>query len=296
MTRIAFLGLGAMGSRMAARLLAAGHDVTVWNRTAGSAAPLVAAGARAAATPRAAAAGAGIAIAMLRDDTASESAWFAPETGALAALSPGALAIDCGMLSPAAMRRLHGAARAGGVRFLDAPVAGSRPQAEAGQLIFMAGGDAADVEAARPALLAMGGAVHHAGGPGCGASVKLAVNVLFAGQLALLAEQLARAAAGGADPARLLDILGATPVAGPALRAAGAAMLAGNHAPAFPIDLAAKDLALALADAAAAGAALPVTDGVAEAYEAARRRGLGAQNITAIGAGGGGPSPGSPAG
>jgi 3-hydroxyisobutyrate dehydrogenase len=258
MTRIAFLGLGAMGTRMAGRLIAAGHEVTVWNRTSMSLD-----GAKLAGTPRAAVMGAEVVITMLRDDAASGAVW----SQALAAMMPGAIGIE---------------AAARGVAFLDAPVAGSRPQAEAGQLIFMAGGAAPNLARAEPVLMAMGATVHHAGGPGAGAAVKLMVNSLFGTQLAAMAELIGLAAKAGIDPARAVDIIGATPVASPAVKGAAAAMLAGAFSPAFPIDLVEKDFALALQTGVQVSADLAVTSAVHSVYAAAMAEGHGADNITGI--------------
>jgi 3-hydroxyisobutyrate dehydrogenase len=181
--RVAILGLGAMGSRMASRLIDAGLAVTVWNRTPAVAEALARTGARSAATPQAAALGAEVVISMVYDDEASRSVWLDPDDGALGGMSAGGLGIECSTLSPAHVVRLHEAAAAHGVAFLDAPLAGSRPQAEAGQLIFMVGGAVADVTRAEPVLLAMGSAVHRAGEAGAGSVVKLMVNTLFGSQL-----------------------------------------------------------------------------------------------------------------
>jgi 3-hydroxyisobutyrate dehydrogenase len=273
--KIAFLGLGAMGSRMAARLIAADYAVTVWNRSAAAVDALADHGAHAARTPRAAATGADVVISMVRDDAASAAIWLDPATGAMAGLSAQAIGIESSTISPAHARRLHAASAAA---FLDSPLAGSRPQAEAGQLIFMAGGDATVLARAEPVLLAMGGAVHHAGGPGAGAAVKLMVNSLLAAQLAALAELIGMARATGIDPARAVEILGATPVAGPAMKGAAAAMLARAFSPAFPIDLVAKDLGLVLGT----GADLPVMQAVAGVFQAAIAAGLSGDNITGI--------------
>lgn len=275
MTQIAFLGLGAMGQRMATRLIAAGHQVTVWNRT-----PRVdlLPGATVAESPRAAAAGAEVVISMLRDDAASAAVWLDDRTGALSAMPAGAVGIEASTVSVEQSRRLHAAAADRGLRFLDAPVAGSRPQAEAGQLIFMAGGAAETLAAVEAVLLAMGGAVHHAGGPGAGSAVKLLVNVLLAVQQATMAELLGLAGHLGIDLARAAEVIGATPVASPSLKAAAGAMLAGRHPPAFPIDLVIKDLGLALGGAAD----LPMTRAVATVFAEAGREGLGTENITAV--------------
>jgi 3-hydroxyisobutyrate dehydrogenase len=263
--KIGFLGQGAMGTRMAARLQAAGHAVTVWNRTQ------VPGGAASVAL---AVAGADAVIASLRDDAASAAVW----QEALPVMAPGALGIETSTLGPGTVRRLHDRAMAGGIHFLDAPVAGSRPQAEAGQLIFMVGGQAEALVRAEPLLLTMGGAVHHAGGPGAGAAVKLMLNSLFAAQLAVTAELIGMAGVMGVDAARAVEIIGATPVASPAVKGAAAAMLAGAFAPAFPIDLVAKDMALALGTKAR----LPVIEAVAGVYDAAMVEGLAQDNITGI--------------
>jgi 3-hydroxyisobutyrate dehydrogenase-like beta-hydroxyacid dehydrogenase len=267
------LGLGAMGARMAANLVAAGYEVVVWNRS-----PQWVEGARTAPSPRAAAEGAGVVIAMVRDDAASARVWLDPEDGALAGMGTEAVGVECSTVSPDHVRALHAAAARRGVAFLDAPVAGSRPQAEARALIFMAGGDEAVLARAEPVLLAMGAAVHRAGGPGAGAVVKLMVNTMLATQLATLGELIGLAIAQGVDPAQALDILGATPVASPAAKGAGAAMLARAFAPAFPIALVAKDLGLALA----AARDLPMTTAAAAVYSTAIAAGRGGDNITGV--------------
>lgn len=282
MTSLAFLGLGAMGVRMATHLIAAGHDLTVWNRTASKCAPLLERGARLAATPRDAAAGAATVIAMLRDDEASQAVWLDPDEGALSGMAPGAIAIECSTLTQQHAAMLAQKAAARGISFIDAPLAGSRPQAEARQLIFMAGGAAEDVTKATPLLLEMGGAVHHAGPSGSGAAVKLAVNALFGIQVAAVAETIGALRKAGIDAARAVEIIGATPVASPAAKGAAAAILAGNFAPQFPIALAEKDFGYFAALAAGADMSAPVAAAARDVLRAAAARGLGADNITAV--------------
>jgi 6-phosphogluconate dehydrogenase (decarboxylating) len=150
-----------MGSRMAANLLKAGHAVTVRNRS--PAKTLVTAGAQLAASPKAAAQGADFVIAMVRDDDASRDLWLSPETGAFAGLSQGAVAIESSTLTANWARTLGEEAKQRGLTFLEAPVAGSRPQAEAAQLVYFVGGDAAAAARAEPILKAMGSAIHHVG-------------------------------------------------------------------------------------------------------------------------------------
>ncbi len=282
MTRIAVLGLGAMGSRMAARLLAAGHEVSVFNRTAERGAELESQGARLAASPREAATGAEAVIAMLRDDMASRAVWLDPETGALAGLGEGALAIESSTLTPGWVRDLAPAVAGAGGRFLEAPVAGSRPQAEAGQLIYFLGGAAETVEAARPVLDALGGARHHVGPAGAAAVVKLAVNALFGVQVAAVAEILGLFGKAGLDAEAAAAVLGETPVMSPAAKGAAGLMLAGNYAPLFPIDLVEKDFGYVAEAAAAAGAEMPTAEAVRRVYARAKTEGLGGDNIAGV--------------
>ncbi|TXG83994.1 MAG: NAD(P)-dependent oxidoreductase [Sphingomonadales bacterium] len=281
MAKIAFLGLGAMGARMAARLLAAGHDLTVWNRTEGRAADMLAQGARWMPTPRAAADGQDIVFSMLRDDDAATEVWLGAD-GALDGLAEGAVGVECSTLSLPGIQRLAGAFAAAGRSFIDAPLAGSRPQAEAGSLIFLAGGEAADIEGVRPVLLAMGGALHHAGPTGAGCLAKLTVNALFGAQLAVVGELIGLIRKAGFDPAPIVAAYAETPVASPALKLAAPAMLGDAFPAAFPIDLVAKDFAMLAHSAAAAGAAMPAAAEVGRSYAAARDEGLGDLNATGI--------------
>lgn len=282
MMNIAFLGLGAMGSRMATKLIEAGHAVTVYNRTPARAETLARLGARVAPTPREAASGADAVIAMVRDDDASADVWLADETGALLAMSPSALAIECSTVSLPHVHRLAAAFAGAGRRLTDAPLAGSRPQADAGQLIFFVGGSSADVEIAKAVLAPMAGAIHHAGAVGAGMAVKLMVNGLFGVQLAVFAELLGFARGAGVDVQRAIDIIGATPVCSPAARASAAAMAARSWSPAFPIDLVAKDFALLQRSANIADALVPLSTSTGKIYDQANAAGFGADNITGI--------------
>lgn len=276
--KIAFLGLGAMGSRMAARLFAASHEVIVWNRSEARATPE---GTARASTPAAAVEGADLVISMVRDDAASRDVWLG-ERGALGAMSDDAIGVECSTLSLPYVKELAAAFRDADRQFLDAPLAGSRPQAEAGQLIFMVGGREQVLDTARPALEAMGGAIHYAGGNGAGATVKLMVNALFGVQIAVLAELIGLARASGIDAAKAVEILGATPVASPAAKVAAAAMLAGNFTPSFPIDLVAKDFGLIDASTPTGAVETPVSDAAGAVYRRGVRAGFGGDNINGI--------------
>lgn len=281
MTRIAFLGLGAMGSRMAQRLIAAGHDLTVWNRSAGKTKDLAEKGARVAPTPREVAEAQDIVIAMLRDDEAAKQVWLGSD-GALAGLSQNAIGVECSTLSLPGVRHLAEAFEKKGRAFVDAPLAGSRPQAEAGSLIFLTGGNDEDIDRLRPVLAAMGGAVHHAGPVGAGCLAKLYVNAMFGAQLALTGEFIGLVQRAGFDPVPIIKAYAETPVASPALKLAAPAMLGTSFPPAFPIDLVAKDFAMMMRTGEITGSDLPVARTVGEVFAAARDEGLADLNATGI--------------
>lgn len=281
MSHIAFLGLGAMGSRMAPRLLQAGHTLTVWNRHPAACAPLIAVGAMVANTPRAAASQADVAIAMVRDDEASRSVWCDPDTGALAGLPAGALALDCSTLTPGWTRELAAVAHARGFAFVEAPVSGSRPAAEAGQLLFLLGGEPMAVQRAAPLVAAMGAASHHLGPVGQAALAKLATNALLGLHVAGLAEVIALLEREGSDPAPLLHAMAATPVWAPVDHLLSASMLKLDFQPQFPVALIAKDFGYALHTAGGADHA-PVLAATLAQFQRAIEQGLGGQNMTAL--------------
>jgi 3-hydroxyisobutyrate dehydrogenase-like beta-hydroxyacid dehydrogenase len=282
MNTIAFLGLGAMGARMAAHLAGPEFKLTVWNRDSAKAEALVARGARVATSPREAATGADLVFAMVRDDEASRAIWLDPQAGAFAGMRRSAIAIESSTLSLAFTRTLSSEAEARGLDFLDAPVAGSRPQAEARQLIHLVGGDADVLARAEPALKAMGGAIHHAGPAGAGTALKLAVNALFGVQVAALAELFGALVRQGVNEGTAADILGATPVASPAAKAAMASMVAQAFAPMFPVELVAKDFDYALKGAQEAGCETPISAAARGVFAAALRQSLGALHLTSV--------------
>ncbi len=283
MSKVSVLGLGAMGSRMAKALIRAGHQVTVWNRSPEPREALRAESVRFASSPREAACEAEFVIAMVRDDEASRAVWLDAENGALAAMRHGAIAIESSTLLPAFVRELaRSASERPGVSFLDAPVAGSRPQADAGQLIYLVGGDAKDVARAKDLLGAMGAAVHHAGPVGAGMAVKLATNALFAVQVAALAELLAALARAGIDVDRAVDIVGAMPVCSPAAKSAAVSMREKSFAPMFPAELAEKDLGYFLGLAESADSTVPLAAAARAVLATAVARGFGADHLTGV--------------
>ena len=282
MHRIAFLGLGAMGARMAANLTKAGHDLVVWNRSSGPAEALRAAGATVAATPRTAADGADFVISMVRDDAASRAIWLDGTSGALGGLRPNALAMECSTVTPSWVAELAAAVQGQGCSLLDAPVAGSLPHAEAAQLIFLVGGDGKAVADAAPLMEAMGGAIHHIGPTGGGAVMKLAVNALLSIQASALAELLGFLTRSGLDPARAVGILAGMPVVSPAAAGLAKLMVGRNFTPMFPIALVEKDLGYALASADQTGGDLPTTRAVHDVFVRALALGHGGDNISGV--------------
>ncbi|MEN3111055.1 NAD(P)-dependent oxidoreductase [Uliginosibacterium paludis] len=281
MARIAFLGLGAMGSRMAARLLAAGHALTVWNRSPQAADALVQAGARLAASPADAAKGADFVIAMLRDDEASQQVWCDPAQGAFSTMSSDAIAIESSTLSPDGIRRLGAAAHARGIALLEAPVSGSRPAAEAGKLVYLVGGEAAVLARAESVLGVMGAAIRHVGPLGVGCVTKLATNALLGIQVSALAELIAWLQGRGVDPARVLQAVAATPVCSAVAQVLAGSMLQGDFRPQFPVELIEKDFAYLLS-AIGSEAAAPTLAATRAVFRQGIDRGLAADNMTAV--------------
>lgn len=282
MKTISILGLGAMGSRMAARLLQHGYPVVVYNRTAKHAAPLRERGAEVADTPREAAEQADIVVSLVRDDAASEAVWLSDGTGAVHGLRPGAVAVESSTVTPGWTRRLSSVVTDRGALYLDAPVVGSRPHVENGTLTYLVGGEHAALMQARPILDVLGGAVHHVGSVGAGAMMKLAVNAMFAVQATALAELLATLSASGLEPAEAVEVLNALPTSSPAAARVATLIAERSFAPNFPIHLVAKDLGYATSLAREAGINATVTEATHKAFEEAEHRGHGGDDIVGI--------------
>ena len=279
--KITYLGLGAMGSRMAANLIDAGHDVTVWNRTTSAADELIAKGAKLAPTPKAAVEGAEIVISCVRDDEASEEVWLNKDTGAINGLSPDAIAIESSTLTIDWVKRLGAAFAEKSLAFLDAPVLGSRPQAEGKTLIHVVGGEEHIFIKAQPVLAQMGGAQHLMGPVGTGAAMKLMVNSMMGVQVTALAELLASTEKGGIDKARAAEVFGSTIVCSPQMKLVSWLMAQGSHNPLFPVELIEKDLGYAVKEAGGTDA-LPVTSAARDVFTHAISAGDGDLNMSAV--------------
>jgi len=278
MSKIAFLGLGQMGSPMAVRLLEAGHHVTVWNRTPERAAPLRQRGAVVASSLAEAAAGVEFAITMLATPEALEAVLFA-DGGLAAALGPGQILIDMSTVGPEAVRSV-GARLPEGVSLVDAPVRGSVPEATEGRLHIFVGATDEDFARARPILESLG-EIRRTGGPGSGAAMKLVVNLTLGAAIVALGEALALGESLDLEPGALLDVLADSPI-GPAVRAKRANVAAGRYPPNFKLGLAAKDLRLVMDTADAAGQDLKLARAARAWLDEAARRGASDLDYSAV--------------
>jgi len=279
--KVAVLGLGVMGVGMAANLRKAGFEVTVWNRTAAKAEAFAKDGGVAAASPAEAAKGAKVVISMLSDDDASRAAWLG-EHGALAGMEANAIAVESSTVSPVWIAELHAAAQARGVRLLDAPVTGSRPQAEAGQLTFLTGGDADTVEEARPVLAAMSKQVLPLGPVGSGAQLKLINNFLCGVQVVSFAEALTWIERSGLDRTLALDFLKTAAPGSGILAGMSERMTKRTYEVNFVLDLMRKDMRYAQAAAERFGVDLTTGANAEQLFVLAQQQGLGGKDMSAV--------------
>lgn len=270
-----------MGAGMAARLLHAGHALSVWNRNSARAAPLVAKGARLASSPRDAAADADVIVSMVADDAASRSIWLGAD-GALAGAKRGAIAIESSTLTPAWIRELADACAQGGSALLDAPVTGSRTHAAEGQLLFLVGGDSAVLDRVRGVFSAMGRGVVHLGPVGSGALLKLVNNCMCGVQAAALAEALAVIERSGLDRGQALAVLKDGAPGSPLVKGVSTRMVERDYAVHFKLELMDKDLTYAIRAAEGLGVALETATAALGAFRRAVANGYGEQDMAAV--------------
>ena len=269
---VAVLGAGRMGSAMAERLSGRDVAVVVYNRSPDRAHELAERiGARVAGTPAEAAAGADVVISMVADDDAVRALYDGPD-GVPAGIGPGAVAVDMSTVLPDTIRAIAPAVRARGAGVLDAPVSGSVGSMLTGELTIMAGGDAADLERARPVLDRLAKRVFHMGELGSGAAMKLAVNTLIYGLNGAIAEGLVLAERNGIDRALAYDVLAASAAGAPFVVYKRAAFVDPDGTPvAFSLGLAEKDLRLIGELAEASGTPMPQAEINLQAIRAAER-------------------------
>ncbi|MCF7697896.1 NAD(P)-dependent oxidoreductase [Loktanella sp. M215] len=261
--RIAFLGTGLMGAPMVRRLLAAGHSVTVWNRSAEKTRALADDGARVAATPAEAAAGAEIVFTMLSDGAAVADVLFAQ--GAAAAMTAGAVVIDTSSIAPPLARDHAQRLEDMHIAHVDCPVSGGVAGAEAGTLALMAGGDATVIDRIAPVMAALG-RLTHVGPPGAGQVCKLANQQIVAITIAAVAEAMILVQAGGADRGKFRDAIRGGFAESRILDLHGGRMIARDFAPGGPSRLHLKDLDAVAALSGSADLTLPLTEAVHAAF------------------------------
>lgn len=281
MQNIAYLGLGIMGRGMAANLLKAGYSVTVWNRTAAACAPLVAQGARHAATPAEAVTGADLIMYCLSDDAAVEDlVWGAG--GLLAAVQPGQIVLDMTTLHPDTSRKEAAAYAAKGVRFLDAPVFGSKNEAAGGGLWIVVGGDRALYEEVLPVLEVLSETTHYMGPNGQGAAMKLVGNLVVAAQLEALGEAMTLATKAGLDPVDVLGVLHVTDFKSPIFDGVGNMLIRRDFETFFALKLMLKDANLIAKFAQDLNVPLPGVAAIRENIKIGVNRGWGEENASAF--------------
>ena len=279
--RIALLGIGTMGNGMAGNLLRAELPLVVYNRTKEKAEHLAAKGAQIADTPAAAAKDADVVISMLSDDRASRAAWLGAD-GALEAMRLGSIVVECGTVSPDWIVELKDRATARGLRMLEAPVTGSRLQAEAGQLTFLVGSDAESLEEVRSVLVPMSKVIIHVGPVGAGGQLKLINNFLCGVQVASFAEAVAWVEHTNLNRGQALDFLKTGAAGSGILTAMTDRMTARTYEVNFLLRLLNKDLRYAQQAAADKGVSLTTAAVTEKLFDRAETQGLGEKDMSAV--------------
>jgi 3-hydroxyisobutyrate dehydrogenase-like beta-hydroxyacid dehydrogenase len=254
---------------MAANLLKAGYELTVWNRTASRADSLVAQGAKLAASPCDLAAASEVIFTIVSDPPALESVLWG-DSGVFAGMRSGSVLVESSTVSPGLEKRVSAAAAAKGAEFLEAPVTGGTWGAEKGDLVFMVGGNAETLQRVEPVMSAMGKRFFHLGPVGAGQTVKLAMNLLLALEVEAFAEALALVTHAGIAGDKLFEVMQSSMGRSGLLDLKGAMMLKGEYKPSFPLRLMHKDMSLALDLANQLGVPLPAAAAAREILSATK--------------------------
>ena len=282
MERVGFVGLGIMGSRMAANLRRAGYELAVFNRTRGTAETFASEhGGTVADTPADVGAASDVVITMVVDGAQVEEVLLG-EDGVAQGAAEGTLCVDMSTIAPSDTRRIGAALHDRGIGFVDAPVTGSSPRAEDGTLTIMAGGTEADFERARPLLEVMGELIVHVGELGQGQTVKLINNAVAASNASTLAQALIVGKATGVDLGALIRIMGAGSGASTMLTLKAEPMRTHDYATLFKLEHMLKDVRLCLEEGQAAGVPFPAAAQVRELLTAGMGRGLGDADFAAL--------------
>lgn len=279
--KIGFVGLGTMGAPMARRLLEAGHDLTVHNRTRAREEPLAAAGAARAANPREAARDADLLVTMVSDSSDVREVVLGPE-GAIHGLREGAVLVDMSTISPSVTREIAAKLAEDGVAMLDAPCSGGSEGAENGTLSIMIGGDPEALERVHPILSVLGKTLTRVGEVGAGQLCKAVNQVVIAGTYAAIAEGLSLALASGIDPDATLQAISGGAAGSWGLTNRGPNMLRGSYPLGFRTRLHRKDLGIALDAAGELGVPLPLAAWIEQLEAGLIRRGFGDEDVSNI--------------
>lgn len=281
MKKIAFVGLGIMGSRMAANLLKKGTPVTVYNRTKGPAEVLAGLGGVVCDSGFSAVRDADIVFSMLSNPAVvKELFWGA--TGWVSAMKRGAIWVDCSTVNPSFSRESEDEAAKFGIRFIDAPVAGSKLAAENGELVFAAGGREEDIKEIEPYCLQMGQKVMHIGETGQGSAYKMLVNAMLAQSMVIFGETVLLGEKMGISREFLLEVLPNLPVIAPFTKAKTTMMKTGNYEVQFPLEHMYKDLHLAALSAFELDQPLYMANLAKEIYAGAANSGMGRMDFSAV--------------
>ena len=281
MSTVAFIGLGAMGSRMAMNLHAAGFKLKVWNRDRAKAKPFADKSIEVAANPAEAARGADFVVSIVADDNATREVMLGA-AGVIGAAAPGTIVIDSSTNTPGMAREVAKAAAARGVVYLDAPVSGSLPQAQGKELVIMVGGDKAAFDRAQPVFAGMGRLVRRIGEVGSGATLKLINNMLGASLQAVLAEGALIAEAANLDRAATMEILNEGAAGSRVVKNKLPKMFSRDFSPQFHLELMDKDVRYFLQLAAELDRPAPLAALVRSQFQAARRVALGKLDSSAV--------------
>lgn len=281
MANLGFVGLGLMGSRIARRLLEAGHQLSGFNRTRAKAEPLIQAGMAWKNSPKEVVRASDITFSMVTD-TAALSSITEGDDGILAGLSAGKIYVDMSTVSPKAIRLLSERVAATGARMLEAPVSGSLPAAESGTLILFVGGDADTLERARPIFEQISQKIFHVGGNGQAIAVKIAINLNLPIQLVSLFEAVLLAERSGVPRAQALDALLNSVAASPAMKYRAPFMLKMPDEVWFSAEMMKKDILLALELGQETGVALTTARLVDELLDQAISLGWGNQDFAVL--------------
>lgn len=281
MAKVGFLGLGIMGSRMAANLIRGGFDVHVWNRNRTKCAPLVELGAKLADYPMDVTAECDVTFAMVSDPAAAKSICFGPG-GVLAGIGEGRGYVDMSTVDAGTSQEIEAAITAVGGRFLEAPVSGTKKPAEDGTLIILAAGDQSLYHEVIPHFEKMGKLYPYLGKTGQGTNMKLVINMIMGGMISIFSEGLSLAQKSSIDSQKMLEILSAGALASPLFSGKGPMILEDDFSTSFPLKHMQKDLRLAIDLGDKLGQPLPNAATVNETFKRASHMGLSDEDFTAV--------------